>query len=74
MLVPVVSERTNSRLSHTGEVEMYQHLTKLFLAGMVAMALLALGSTSIIAPAWADEVESFEVHSPPTDSGAGVCV
>ena len=43
---------------------MYQHLTKLLLAGMVAVALLALGSTSIIAPAWADDdsddVESLE--------------
>ena len=33
---------------------------KLLVAGVVAVALLALGSTSIIAPARADEVESLE--------------
>lgn len=32
---------------------MYQQLTKLFLAGVVAVALLATASTAIIAPAWA---------------------
>ncbi len=36
---------------------MYQHLTKLLPAGVVAVALLALGSTSIIAPAWAKPKE-----------------
>lgn len=37
--------------------KLVQYPTKLFLAGVVAVALLALGSTSILAPAWAKEVK-----------------
>ena len=37
----------------SGEVEMNRYPTKLFLAGVAALALLALGTTSILAPAWA---------------------
>ena len=36
---------------------MYQHLTKLLSAGVVAVALLAFGSTLILAPAWAKPKE-----------------
>ena len=32
---------------------MHRYPTKLFLAGVAAVALLALGGTSILAPAWA---------------------
>ena len=37
---------------------MYQHLTKLLLAGVVAVAILALGSTSILSPAWAAKIKT----------------
>ena len=36
---------------------MYQHLTKLSLAGVVAVTLLAVGITSMISPAWAAKIK-----------------
>ena len=37
---------------------MYRNLTKLSFAGVVAVALLAFGITSISAPAWAGKVKT----------------
>ncbi len=54
------------------EVKMYQHLTKLLPAGVVALALIALGFTLILSPAWADcPHNGNENHRHCTGGGGG---
>ncbi len=48
---------------------MYRHLTKLSLAGVAALALLALGGTTIVSPAWAAPPDKSTLGKLGCDSG-----